>query len=120
MALPIACSPGTRQPTIHWTCQQKLAAGGGLVLSGAIDGVCRGLEDLVRMSTTPDVGQRLKTATEFLEYLALAEADERPAQPVETTVDRSVAQKGERLDAGLIVDRRLGQGSLRMPFWSIV
>ena len=89
----------------------KLAAGGGLVLSGAIDGVGRDLEDLVRMSTAPDVGQRLKTATEFLEYLALAEADERPAQPAETTVDPSVAQKGDRLHGGLIVDRRLGQGS---------
>jgi serine/threonine protein kinase len=89
----------------------KLAAGGGLRLSAAIDGIGSGLEDLVRMSTAPDVAQRIGSATEFLEYMALAEADDRPPAQTLVTVDPSVAQSDDRLDGGLIVIRRLGRGS---------
>ena len=41
----------------------------------AIDGIGAGLEDLVRMSTAPNVAQRIGSAPEFLEYMALAEAE---------------------------------------------
>ena len=89
----------------------KLAVGGGLRLSSAIDGVGGSLEDLVRMSTAPDVAKRIGTATEFLEYMALAEADDRSPAPTLVSVDPSIAQRDDRLDGDLIVVQRLGRGS---------
>jgi serine/threonine protein kinase len=90
---------------------EKLRAGDGLRLSEAIDGVGAGLEDLVRMSTAPNVAQRIGSAPEFLEYMALAEVDNRPEPPAPATVDPSVAQRDDRLDGGMLVERRLGRGS---------
>jgi hypothetical protein len=67
------------------------------------------LEDLVRASTAPVVRERIASAGEFLEYLALAETDTR-AQESATTVDPSIAKRDDNLDGGFIVVRKLGRG----------
>lgn len=87
----------------------KLREGGGLKLSEAVDGVGTYLEDLVRTATAPAVRDRISSASEFLEYLALAEA-EIHSQDGPASVDPSVAKPNDILDAGLVVIRRLGRG----------
>jgi serine/threonine protein kinase len=87
----------------------KLREGGGLRLAEAVDGIGSYLQDMVRASTTPVVGERIASAGEFLEYLAAAEPDTR-AQPPSTTVDPSVATRDDRLDGDLVVIRKLGRG----------
>jgi serine/threonine protein kinase len=87
----------------------KLREGGGLKLSEVVDGVGTYLEDLVRAATAPAVRDRIASAGEFLEYLALAEAEIRP-QEAPTSVDPSVAKPGDILDGGLVVVRKLGRG----------
>jgi hypothetical protein len=87
----------------------KLREGGGLRLAEAVDGIGSYLQDMVRASTAPVVGERIASAGEFLEYLAAAEPDTR-AQPPSTTVDPSVATRDDRLDGDLVVIRKLGRG----------
>jgi serine/threonine protein kinase len=87
----------------------KLREGGGLRLAEAVDGIGTFLEDLVRASTAPIVRDRIASAGEFLEYLALAETDAR-AQDSATTVDPSIAKRDDRLDGGFVVVRKLGRG----------
>jgi serine/threonine protein kinase len=78
-------------------------------LREAVDGIGTFLEDLVRASTAPIVRDRIASAGEFLEYLALAETDAR-AQDSATTVDPSIAKRDDRLDGGFVVVRKLGRG----------
>jgi hypothetical protein len=80
-----------------------------LRLAEAVDGVGTFLEDLVRASTAPVVRDRIASAGEFLEYLALAETDARAQEP-STTVDPSIAKRDDNLDAGFVVIRKLGRG----------
>lgn len=87
----------------------KLREGGGLRLAEAVDGIGTFLEDLVRASTAPVVRDRIASAGEFLEYLALAETDAR-AQESTTTVDPSIAKRDDQLEGGFVVVRKLGRG----------
>ena len=87
----------------------KLREGGGLRLAEAVDGIGTFLEDLVRASTAPVVRDRIASAGEFLEYLALAETDAR-AQDATTTVDPSIAKRDDQLEGGFLVVRKLGRG----------
>jgi hypothetical protein len=80
-----------------------------LRLAEAVDGIGTYLQDLVRASTTPVVRDRIASASEFLEYLSLAETDTRAQQP-STTVDPSVGKRDDRLDGDLVVIRKLGRG----------
>ena len=89
----------------------RLRDGNGLLLSGAMNGVGSWLEEMVRASTAPVVTARPRDAREFLDYLALAEGEARPQPPASaTTTDPATAQKGDRLDGGLVVKQRLGRG----------
>ena len=89
----------------------RLREGNGLLLSGAMNGAGRWLEEMVRVSTAPVVRDRPRDAREFLDYLAEAEKEALPAEPPPaTTVDPATAGPGDRLDGGLIVKRRLGRG----------
>jgi serine/threonine protein kinase len=47
----------------------RLREGNGLLLSGAMNGAGRWLEEMVRVSTTPVVRDRPRDAREFLDYL---------------------------------------------------
>jgi serine/threonine protein kinase len=87
----------------------RLRESGGLRLSDAVDGISTYLEDLVRVSTAPVVRDRIASAGEFIEYLALAEGEVRSADATET-VDPSVAKRDERLQGGFVVIRKLGRG----------
>ena len=87
----------------------KLREGGGLRLAQAVDGIGTFIEDLVRASTAPVVRDRIASAGEFLEYLALAETDAR-AQDSATTVDPSIAKRDDELEGGFVVVRKLGRG----------
>jgi serine/threonine protein kinase len=87
----------------------KLREGGGLRLAEAVDGIGTFLEDLVRASTAPVVRDRIASAGEFLEYLALAETDAR-AQESTTTVDPSIAKRDDQLEGGFVVLSKLGRG----------
>ena len=87
----------------------KLREGGGLRLAEAVDGIGTFLEDLVRASTAPVVRDRIASAGEFLEYLALAETDAR-AQGSTTTVDPSIAKRDDQLEGGFVVLSKLGRG----------
>ena len=87
----------------------KLREGGGLRLAEAVDGIGSFLQDMVRASTAPIPSDRIASAGEFLEYLALAETDTR-AQDSATAVDPSVAKRDDSLDGGFVVVRKLGRG----------
>ena len=52
--------------------------------------------------TAPMVDDRVRSVTEFLDYLAQAEAEQRPAEPVVQTADPSTAGAGDSLDGGLV------------------
>jgi serine/threonine protein kinase len=86
----------------------RLRAGDGLRLSDSVDGVGQGLEEMVRVSTAPLVGSRVRSVAEFLDYLKEAEAEQRPPLPI---ADPSTAGAGDRLESGLTVVKRLGRGS---------
>lgn len=89
----------------------RLREGNGLVLSGAMNGAGRWLEELVRVSTAPVVRDRPRDAREFLDYLAEAEKEALPAEPPPaTTADPATAGPGDRFDGNLILKRRLGRG----------
>jgi hypothetical protein len=87
----------------------KLREGGGLRLAGAVDGIGAFIEDVVRASTAPAVRDRIASAGEFLEYLALAETDARAPDDA-TAVDPSIAKHDDRLEGGFMVVRKLGRG----------
>ena len=89
----------------------RLRAGDGLRLSDAIDGVGEFLQELVRASTAPIVGKRIRSVAEFLDYLKEAEAERRLAEPKVETADPSTANAGDVLEGGLTVIKRLGRGS---------
>ena len=56
----------------------RLREGNGLLLSGAMNGAGRWLEEMVRVSTAPVVRDRPRDAREFLDYLAEAEKEALP------------------------------------------
>jgi serine/threonine protein kinase len=90
---------------------ERLREGNGLLLSVAMNGAGRWLEELVRVSTAPVVRDRPRDAREFLDYLAEAEKEALPPEPFPaTTADPATASPGDRLDGGLTVKRRLGRG----------
>jgi serine/threonine protein kinase len=90
----------------------RLREGNGLLLSGAMNGAGRWLEEMVRASTAPIVRDRPRDGREFLDYLAEAEKEALPQEPTPAaTVDPAAAGPGDRLDHGLIVKRRLARGS---------
>jgi serine/threonine protein kinase len=89
----------------------RLRAGNGLRLSDAVDGVGEFLQEMVRASTAPIVGDRICSVADFLDYLKLAEEERRPAEPKAETADPSTANSGDVLEGGLTVVKRLGRGS---------
>ncbi len=83
----------------------------GLRLSGAVDGVGKWLEELVRAATAPVVRDRPRDAREFLDYLYEAEKEALPPEPAPApNADPAVAGPGDMLDGGFKVIKRLGRG----------
>lgn len=88
---------------------EKLRRHGGLRISQAIDGVNGDLDDLIQLSTTPDVASRIKSIPEFLEYLSLVERELSPPT-AEVDVDPGEAKPSDRVGHGLVLKERLGSG----------
>ena len=91
--------------------------GDGLHLSASTDGVPPTLEALVSLATHPVVSQRLTSAAEFLEELeGVWDELTRPEEEPEDTVAPEDARRGDLLDGGWIVERRLGKGASSVVF----
>ncbi len=89
----------------------RLREGGGLRLSGAVNGVGTWLEEMVRVATAPAVRDRPSDAREFLDYLAEAEREALPPEPAPLPLaDPASAGPGDVLDSGFTVVKRLGRG----------
>ena len=89
----------------------RLREGSGLRLSGAVNGVGKWLEEMVRVATAPVVRDRPRDAREFLDYLAEAEKEALPPEPIPTPLaDPATAGPGDTLDGGFTVVNRLGRG----------
>jgi serine/threonine protein kinase len=82
----------------------------GFNLAAVLDGAGPKLCELVRYATHPDVGSRIQTAEDFLVWLAEVE-DELTAPEGRQAADPDLAQKGDELEGGFVVERILGQGS---------
>jgi len=93
----------------------KLRATKGLQISGVIDGVGKELQELIQLSTHPDVSLRIDSTTEFLERLELVE-EELTAPSEQFVEDPMLAQKGDILAGGFEVLHRLGQGGSAIAF----
>ena len=89
---------------------EKLRESSGLQISAVLNGAGEELQDLIQFSTHPDVANRLDSVADFLEQLDLVENEIHA--PEHEVIDNPVdAQNGDVLPGGLIVVRRLGQGS---------
>jgi len=95
----------------------KLRATKGLQISGVIDGVGKELQELIQLSTHPDVSLRIGSTTEFLERLELVEDELTAPSEMEILVeDPNLAQKGDILAGRFEVLHRLGQGGSAIAF----
>lgn len=102
------------QPPAHnqSELQDRLRETQGLDLLGMVDHLPQGVIQLVRDLTHPIHFRRPDSAEEFLRRLAEAEADYRQGfEAREVVHDPLSAHPGEGLLPGLVLSRRLGQGS---------
>lgn len=84
----------------------------GLKLSSVLDGAGEELQVLVQVSTYPEVGERFSSVRDFLSGLDEVEAElTRPDTDEGYVPDPTQAKKGDRLENGLVVERRLGKGA---------
>ena len=94
---------------------EKLREDRGLQLSAVVDGVGVALNDLVALSTHPDVSVRLATMDDFLAQLELVE--EEMTRPEEAApMNPAEARTGDVLPGGYKVKKRVGQGSVSVVF----
>lgn len=95
----------------------KLRATKGLQISGVIDGVGKELQELIQLSTHPDVSLRIDSTIEFLARLELVEEELTNPSEMEVFVeDPNLAQKGDVLAGRFEVLHRLGQGGSAIAF----
>ncbi|MFD0816869.1 BREX system serine/threonine kinase PglW, partial [Micromonospora zhanjiangensis] len=85
-------------------------AGGGLHLDAAADGMPYALVEAVYDATRGDPAQRMKRIADFLAALDLV-WEELTAPEPEPVVDPLQAHRGDLLDGGLTVVKRLGSGA---------
>ena len=95
--------------------QDKLSRGAGLQVTDVLNGASRQLQDLVQYATHPDLGARIGSAAEFIEYLDLVE-DELTRPDSERREDPAGAGPGDTFPGGIEVERRLGRGASAVTF----
>ena len=89
---------------------QKLSSGRGLRISDVLDGVAESIQELVELTTDPNVEDRPGSVGEFLQLLEAVEEELTAPEPEETTHPLD-ARTGDHLEGGFVVKRRLGKGS---------
>lgn len=96
---------------------QKIRDGKGLQISAVVDGVGAELQELIQLSTHPEVSNRLDSASDFLELLnAVEEELTRPDRERDIVLDAINAGIGDRLEGGFEIKSRLGTGSSSVVF----
>ncbi len=106
---------GTKPAQSDLALQDKLSRGTGLQITDALNGAGQDLQDLIQYATHPDVGSRIDSVAEFLEYLDLVEDDiTRPAS--QRRDNPTEARPGDSFDGGILVKQRLGRGSSAVAF----
>lgn len=92
--------------------EKALRQNKALDLAGTADAIPDELDLLVDASTQVDASQRLASAEAFLDALdAVEDALTTPEVDENVAHDPTQANKGERLEHGLTVEKRLGKGS---------
>ncbi|MBK5938353.1 BREX system serine/threonine kinase PglW [Halochromatium roseum] len=95
--------------------QDKLSRGKGLQVTDALNGAGSELQDLIQYATHPDIGSRIGSAVEFLDYLNLVE-DELTRPESERRSDPAAARPGDTFEGGIRVSKRLGRGASSVTF----
>jgi len=95
--------------------QDKLSRGKGLQITDALNGAGTELQDLIQYATHPDIGSRIGSAAEFLDYLNLVE-NELTRPDSERRADPAAARPGDTFEGGIRVIKRLGRGASSVAF----
>lgn len=95
--------------------QDKLSRGTGLQITDDINGAGQNLQDLIQYATHPDVGSRIGSIDEFLDYLHEVE-DEITRPDNQRFSNPTEAAPGDLFDGGLLIKKRLGRGASSVAF----
>jgi serine/threonine protein kinase len=91
---------------------QKIRDGRGLQISSVIDGAGKELQELIQLSTHPEVINRLESVADFLVLLEAFEDElTQPDKEKDVVENPGEAITGDRLEGGYLVKTRLGKGS---------
>ena len=95
--------------------QDKLSRGFGLQITDELNGAGQELKDLIQYSTHPDIGMRIGSADEFLDYLYQVEDEiTRPGNHRQDNPTEAVP--GDIFDGAITVKKRLGRGASSIAF----
>ncbi|MEW8051271.1 MAG: BREX system serine/threonine kinase PglW, partial [Candidatus Thiodiazotropha sp.] len=95
--------------------QDKLSRGTGLQITDELNGAGQDLQDLIQYATHPDVGSRMGSVDEFMDYLHLVEDEiTRPDNQRQTNPTEAVP--GDLFDGGILIKKRLGRGASSVAF----
>ena len=95
--------------------QDKLSRGKGLQITDELNGAGQDLQDLIQYATHPDVGSRIGSVAEFIEYLHLVE-DELTRPATQRRDNPTEARPGDTFDGGVVVKKRLDRGASSVTF----
>lgn len=95
--------------------QDKLSRGTGLQITDELNGAGQELQDLIQYATHPDVGVRIGTVDDFIEYMNLVE-DEITRPDNQRQTNPTEAAPGDMFEGGFAVKKRLGRGSSSVAF----
>ena len=95
--------------------QDKLSRGNGLQVTDEINGASEWLQYLVQYATHPELGSRMDSVNEFIEYLDNIE-DELTRPDSLRTDNPTEAREGDTFEGGITVKKRLGKGASSVVF----
>ncbi|MCG7962843.1 MAG: BREX system serine/threonine kinase PglW [Candidatus Thiodiazotropha taylori] len=95
--------------------QDKLSRGTGLQITDELNGAGQDLQDLIQYATHPDVGSRIGSVDEFMEYLHEVE-DEITRPDNQRQNNPTEAVPGDFFDGGILIKKRLGRGASSVAF----
>ena len=95
--------------------QDKLSRGTGLQITDELNGAGQELQDLIQYATHPDVGSRIGSVDEFMDYIHLVE-DEITRPDNQRQSDPTEAKSGDLFEGGILIKKRLGRGASSVAF----